>query len=198
METLKLKTNNLSEQLKVSKENYNLFSFEKKSLKNKLNYTQSMLTRETNKMADRDTLETLDKEVEKLNTKIISLNDENKDLNDLISLLQNDEIVTFQNGKYCNEIREVIMELCTTCNVSMTKQQQSKMLPALLADPSILIGRKIRHKIQETSDDEYCWCLAEVIAVSKEAPNRKRTLYDVTYEENPNELFGFPLIAEFV
>ena len=54
----------------------------------------------------------------KLQLEVKELNRENRELSELIELLQKDEIVTFENGKYTNEIREVIMELLRH-NVSM-------------------------------------------------------------------------------
>ena len=48
------------------------------------------------------------------------LKEKNKELEQLSCLLEDDTISTFEDGKYVNEIREVIMELLTT-NVSMNK-----------------------------------------------------------------------------
>ena len=53
-----------------------------------------------------------------LSRKVKDLSDENQDLQELVSLLEDDEVVTFHDGRYCNEIREVIMCLLSM-NVSM-------------------------------------------------------------------------------
>jgi len=45
---------------------------------------------------------------------------EKAELNQLIDILNDDEIVTFENGRYCDEVRETIMELLSL-NVSMNK-----------------------------------------------------------------------------
>ena len=45
---------------------------------------------------------------------------ENMELNQLIELVNDEEIVTFENGKYTDEVRETIMELLAL-NVSMNK-----------------------------------------------------------------------------
>ena len=45
---------------------------------------------------------------------------EKTELNQLVDILNDDEIVTFENGRYCNEVRETIMELLSL-NVSMNK-----------------------------------------------------------------------------
>ena len=65
-------------------------------------------------------VEYLEKEVSSLSKKVQELVKENRDLNQLVAILQDDEIVTFQNGRYCNEIREVIMEL-VSLNVTVKK-----------------------------------------------------------------------------
>ena len=49
-----------------------------------------------------------------------SLIHENKQLHQLISLLDDHEVITFENGRFTNELREVIMELLSM-NVSMCK-----------------------------------------------------------------------------
>ena len=67
-----------------------------------------------------DNIDHLKNEFEHLSNKVKELNSENKDLEMLIALLEDEEIVTFQNGRYCDEIREVIMELLSL-NVSMNK-----------------------------------------------------------------------------
>ena len=42
-----------------------------------------------------------------LQREVKELNRENKELSQLVELLEKDEIVTFENGKYTNDIREV-------------------------------------------------------------------------------------------
>ena len=50
--------------------------------------------------------------------KVSFLEEKNKDLGRLKSLLDDREVLTFENGRYVNEIREVIMTLISM-NVSM-------------------------------------------------------------------------------
>ena len=44
-------------------------------------------------------------------SQIDDLEKENRDLEQLLSLLEDKEIVAFQDGRYCEEVREVIMDL---------------------------------------------------------------------------------------
>ena len=62
----------------------------------------------------------LQKELSLLTEKVKTLEKENNDLEKLIALLEDREVQTFQNGRYTNELREVIMEL-VSLNVSMNK-----------------------------------------------------------------------------
>ena len=56
-------------------------------------------------------------EISELQEKIAILNRKNKELEELVCILQDEEIITFQNGRYGNNIRECIMELLSV-NVS--------------------------------------------------------------------------------
>ena len=55
--------------------------------------------------------EWLKEECEMLSKDVTDLNNENKELQMLISLLNDEVIVTFEGGRYRDEIREVVMEL---------------------------------------------------------------------------------------
>ena len=66
--------------------------------------------------------------VEKHETQILELKNKiemnNKKIAELEQLnvcLENDKILTFENGRYINEVRECIMSLVTECNVSIKK-----------------------------------------------------------------------------
>ena len=62
----------------------------------------------------------LQKQCDVLLLKVDNLNAENNELEKLVALLQNDTVVTFADGRYTDEIREVIMEL-VSLNVSINK-----------------------------------------------------------------------------
>ena len=93
---------------------------EKESLRKKLIYMRKKLGDKQeliDEFSGKDFLE-MSKECDDLAKKVKNLNSENRDLQELVSLLEDDEIVTFHDGKYCNEIREVVMRLLSL-NVSM-------------------------------------------------------------------------------
>ena len=60
-------------------------------------------------------------EIQELKNEISEHNIRISELEQLNILLESDQIVTFENGKYSNEIRECIMSLVTECNVSLNK-----------------------------------------------------------------------------
>ena len=55
-----------------------------------------------------------------LEDRVSFLSQKNKEIEQLLALMEDDVISTFENGKYTDEIREAIMELLQM-NVSMTK-----------------------------------------------------------------------------
>ncbi|XP_033124472.1 uncharacterized protein ZK1098.6-like, partial [Anneissia japonica] len=61
-----------------------------------------------------------EKELKFLNERIDSLKKKNTELEELVSLFQDEEVVSFHDGRYKDEIRETVMELLA-CNVSMAK-----------------------------------------------------------------------------
>ena len=71
-------------------------------------------------MGDPNEREILEDEVDTLETEDKRLTSENKDLQQRVSLLEKDEVTTFENGRYTNDVREVIMELLNL-NVSIGK-----------------------------------------------------------------------------
>ena len=52
----------------------------------------------------------MEDEVDTLEIEVKRLTSENKDLQPLVSLIEKDEITTFENGRYTNDVREVIMD----------------------------------------------------------------------------------------
>ena len=89
-----------------------------KHQKRQLQYKTSNLKRKVKQNLDNLDTSQLD-EISELEEKVKNLNKENKDLKELVSLLQ-DQKITFQNGRYVDDIRETIMQLLNL-NVSMNK-----------------------------------------------------------------------------
>ena len=101
---------NNMKQLETSKNiNISKMRVEKKKLQRQLKTLQNLPGKD--RKADIEKLEKLDKEVKELNR-------ENRELEQLVEILKKDEIITFEDGKYTNEIREVVMELIAD-NVSI-------------------------------------------------------------------------------
>ena len=89
---------------------------DKKKLQFKISYLKRKAGKNTKNNGDDELL----KQVVDYEEQITQLENENKELEQLVDLLQDDEIVTFQEGKYCDEVREVIMELLSM-DVSMNQ-----------------------------------------------------------------------------
>lgn len=91
-----------------------------KHQKRQYQYKVAYFKRRINELAGENVESAFLDEISDLQKKIIILNRENKDLQELICLLQDKEVATFQDGRYCDDIRETIMELLNM-NVSMNK-----------------------------------------------------------------------------
>ena len=85
-----------------------------------LQYKVCYLKRKVTEVSTENTGSACLDEIADLQKNIEDLNRENKELQELICLLQDEEIIVFQNGRYCDDIRETIMELLNM-NVSMNK-----------------------------------------------------------------------------
>ena len=107
--------NKISEGITSSNIRENEMMKERKKLYKKVEKMKSQLTT----LNVKDVCE-LQKQCDVLLLKVDNLNAENNELEKLVALLQNDTVVTFADGRYTDEIREVIMEL-VSLNVSINK-----------------------------------------------------------------------------
>ncbi len=80
------------------------------------------------------------------------------------------------------------------------KRQSSKskdMLEFLLKFPAELVGKRIKHKVQETKDDIPDWFDAKVKQIETEKNDTIKTMYDIYYDEDGADiLFTYPLLNE--
>ena len=75
--------------------------------------------------------------------------------------------------------------------------KSKEMLEKLLRNPEILVGKRIKHKIQESADDIPEWYDGTVLKLEKVIENVIRTPYEMTYDiDGPEERFTFKLIME--
>ena len=112
-QTLNMEFNNLNQMLENSNAKVEMLCQEKRNLKKKLSRVKNNLskTKETISFLSIENLTFLKSEVKELSEKVESLNKENIYLNGLLELLEDEKIVTFERGRYSNDIREVIMDL---------------------------------------------------------------------------------------
>ena len=84
----------------------------KKGLARKVNMLKKNLTKV--KLGDVTKFE----EIDNLTMQVKNFNEENKDLRQLVNLLNNEELVTFENGRFNDDIRQAVMKL-VDLNVSI-------------------------------------------------------------------------------
>ena len=93
---------------------------EKHKLQKKFSYSKKRLEIYSAGFGDPKEKEILGNEIDNLEKEVKRFSSENKELLQLVSLLEKDEVKTFENGRYTNEVREVIMELLNL-NVNISK-----------------------------------------------------------------------------
>ena len=81
-----------------------------------------------------------------LETEVKQLTSENKDLQQRVSLLEKDEVTTFENGRYTNDVREVIMELF---NLDVSISKINLVITAVLTKLGSENFFKLRQKVEE-------------------------------------------------
>ena len=71
------------------------------------------------------------------------------------------------------------------------------MLPKFLENIELLIGKSIQHKVKEEDGDEIFWSKGKVIAIDKVNKNMKRSTFNIVYEDEPDNVWSFPLLLDF-
>ena len=75
--------------------------------------------------------------------------------------------------------------------------KSKSLVEELLNDPSILVGKRIKHKVQETDNNEPEWFDAKVLKIEKASKTPVRTKYEVAYDiDEEDTTFIFSLISE--
>ncbi|XP_065659664.1 structural maintenance of chromosomes protein 2-like isoform X1 [Hydra vulgaris] len=117
---LKNKITDINSILQNSDINISELKNEKIKLQKKVSNLKVILQNKTNYINDNNMKDviSLEKEVVSLYSKTNILKEENLELQKLVSLLDDDEVITFEDGRYSDDIRETIMKLLSM-NVSM-------------------------------------------------------------------------------
>ncbi|XP_047136822.1 centromere-associated protein E-like [Hydra vulgaris] len=117
---LKNKITDINSILENSDINISELKNKKVKLQKKVSNLKIILQNKTNYINDNNMkgVISLEKEVVSLYSKTNILKEENLELQKLVSLLDDDEVITFEDGRYSDDIRETIMKLLSM-NVSM-------------------------------------------------------------------------------
>ena len=75
---------------------------------------------------------------------------------------------------------------------------QKEKLPELLLDPKKLVGKRIKHRVVEESEDDSFWCDGNVLEITEENNDTPaKTQYRIHYDIEPPELtWTFPLLVD--
>ena len=76
-----------------------------------------------------------------------------------------------------------------------TASQARLQLPKLMNDPKLLVGKKIHHLTIEDAGTEK-WEVGMVDRIVKDNKNKMKVQYSVTYADDPDTEFTFPLLVD--
>ena len=67
----------------------------------------------------------------------------------------------------------------------------------MLKDPSLLVGKKIKHCVQESEAEDPQWFDASVIKIDKTYKDPIRTRYEIIYDiDGVDKKFSFSLLSD--
>ena len=113
--------NRLNETVEQNKVKENEIKKSKLSLQKKTIYLNKKVFEMKEKHSS--AVENAEFEILKLKSELMQKEKEIEDLQIANDFLESDAVCTFADGKYTNEVRECVMTLMTTCNVSMSKMK---------------------------------------------------------------------------
>ena len=76
-----------------------------------------------------------------------------------------------------------------------TANQTKLQLPKLLNDPKLLVGKQVHHLILDIDGVEN-WEVGVVHKIEKDHKNKMRVQYSVSYNDDPDTYFIFPLLVD--
>jgi len=75
-----------------------------------------------------------------------------------------------------------------------TSNQTQQLLPCLLEKPELLVGKNIRHLLNDDGVEN--WELGSVLSLEKQNKNVMRTTYSVLYCDDPDVPVSYPLLID--
>ena len=75
----------------------------------------------------------------------------------------------------------------------------NSIIKKFIGNPESLVGIPIHHRFRENKDVEATWCQVNVVGLEKiNRSNLKFTSFDISYDEEPDDIFSFLLILSMV
>ena len=74
----------------------------------------------------------------------------------------------------------------------------NSLINKFIENLELLVEMSIQHRVKENNDVEALWCLANIVGTDKiNRGNLKWASFGIVYEEEPDDVFNFPLILNF-
>lgn len=104
---------------------------------------------------------------------------------------ERDKLVEKQKKEMMSRIKDARIR-------KLTAQQKSEKFTMFAEVPEKLIGYFIQHRVKEEDEEEVFWCRGKVLSIDKHNKKTpKRTLYNVSYDNEEEKVWSFPLLLDF-
>nr|XP_047137636.1 uncharacterized protein LOC124814152 [Hydra vulgaris] len=94
-----------------------------------------------------------------------------------------------------NKKKELMEKIQDARLNKLIEQQKKHSLLKFINNPSDFVGFSIQHRVREEDAHEVSWERAHVVQIDQ--LNGRRTTYLVKYDNEPDEVWSFPLLIDF-
>ena len=82
-------------------------------------------------------------------------------------------------------------------SMKRSADKSKRTLDDYIKNVNLLVGKRIKHKVQETSEEIPEWFDATVIRIDKLSKELIQTRYDIYYDvDGENTIYSFPLLTD--
>ncbi len=93
--------------------------------------------------------------------------------------------------------KEEFAKIVKEARIKRKTKKSKESLKELLEDPTLLIGKRIKHRNQESTEEDPEWYDASVLAIDKSTNEPMRTIYELCYDiDGQDSRFSFPLLND--
>jgi hypothetical protein len=102
---------------------------------------------------------------------------------------------TMRDAAVENKKKELMEKIQDARLNKLIEQQKKHSLSKFINNPSDFVGFSIQHRVREEDALKVSWERAQVVQIDQ--LNGRRTTYLVKYDNEPDEVWSFPLLIDF-